>query len=81
MRIIPGSFLGIGKDFVRGLDFGEKPRSLVDIAIIAVWVEFQRFSSVGFFDSVTRSAASGLHGRYRRAHSSSDALPDMPSSS
>jgi len=51
VRVVPGAFLGVGEDFVGGLDFGEEGGGALDVAIVAVGVEFEGFAAVGFFDS------------------------------
>jgi hypothetical protein len=49
--VIPGALLRVREDFVGGLDFGEEGGGAFDVAIVAVGVEFEGFSAVGFFDS------------------------------
>lgn len=51
MRIIPSSLLGIRQDFVGRGDFCEARCSSFDIAIIAIGMELESFSSVCLFDS------------------------------
>lgn len=50
MCIVPGALLRIGEDFVGGLDFGEEGGGAVGIAIVAVGMELEGFSAVGFLD-------------------------------
>lgn len=42
--------MGVGENFVGGLDFGEEGGCTFDVAIVAVRVEFERFAAVGFLD-------------------------------
>lgn len=52
MGVVPGSFLGIGEDFVGRLDFGEFGGCAFDVAKVSVGVEFKSLSSVCFLDSM-----------------------------
>jgi hypothetical protein len=47
--VVPGALLGVGEDLVRGLDFGEAARGILDIVDVLVWVELERFSPVRLF--------------------------------
>jgi hypothetical protein len=50
MGIVPCTLLGVRKDLVCRLNLGEQPSGLLDVPIVSVRVQFQRFSSVCFFD-------------------------------
>jgi hypothetical protein len=52
MCIVPGALLGVGEDFVGGLDFGEEGGCAFDVAVVAVGVELERFPAVCFLDPV-----------------------------
>jgi hypothetical protein len=49
--VIPGAFLVVGKDFVRGLDLGEEGSGAFGVAMVAVGMEFERFLAICFFES------------------------------
>lgn len=54
MGVIPGAFLGVGEDFVCGLDFSEADCCFFFSAVVAVGVEVKGATAVGLFDSVYR---------------------------
>lgn len=51
MRIVPCSLLRIGKYLVGHLNFSEKPCGLLDISIVAIGVQLERFSPIGLFNA------------------------------
>lgn len=40
----------ISEDLVGHLDFGEQSRGLLDVTIVAIGVQLERFSSISLFD-------------------------------
>jgi hypothetical protein len=51
VRVIPGSFLGIGEYFVGRLYLCELSGGILDVAIIPIRVELQSLLPVRFLDS------------------------------
>jgi hypothetical protein len=51
MGIVPCTFLGVCKDLVCRLNLGKQPRGLLDVPVISVRVQLQRFFAVRLFDS------------------------------
>jgi hypothetical protein len=51
VTVIPGTLLGVGQNFIGGLDFGEELGCSLDVVVVSVGVEFEGFAAVGFFNS------------------------------
>lgn len=50
MGVVPSSFLRVGEDLVGGLDFGEFPCRIFDVAKVSIGVELEGLSTICFFD-------------------------------
>lgn len=59
MRIVPGALLGVGEDFVRGLDLSKFPSRILDVVKVSVWVQFKGFALVRFADPVEKGSGVG----------------------
>jgi hypothetical protein len=72
--------LRIGEDFVGGLDFGKEGSCAFDVAVVAVRVEFERFSAVGFLDPARSISMLYWADEHRNTYSSSVAFLSTPRS-
>ena len=86
MGIVPCTLLRIRKDLVCRLNLGKQPSGLLDVPIVSVRVQFQRFFTVCFFNPIGKCKLGRLERINRRmeekdAHSSSVAPRVIPKSS
>ena len=51
MRVVPSSFLRVGKDLVSRLDFGEFASSSFDVVVVAVRMKLESLFTVRSLDS------------------------------
>jgi hypothetical protein len=49
--IVPGALLRVGEDLVGSLDFSEEGGCACFVTVVAVWVELEGLSAVGFLDA------------------------------
>lgn len=52
MGVVPCTLLGIGENLVGRLNFGKKPRGLLDVSVVAIRVQFEGLPSICLFDPV-----------------------------
>jgi hypothetical protein len=59
MRVVPGTFLGIGENLVGGLNLGEFSRRILDISIVSIGMQLESLFSVRLLDPKERKREGG----------------------